>query len=162
MIVADEPPPIPPDGVLETPIEGGVDLQFLSNPANLGRARKAVEKFCETTTLDQPARDEIGLVVNEAVANVMRHAYDNAPDKPIEVKVYRHEGGIRLTIRDWGNGANPANHPEKPHDPLVPGGLGLICLKRLTDGIQFTPQPEGMLLEIIRTSIGSKAAGVEH
>jgi anti-sigma regulatory factor (Ser/Thr protein kinase) len=161
MIVPDEPPPIPPDGVLETAIENGVQLQFLSNPANLSRARKAVERFCETTALDQPARDEIGLVVNEALANVIRHAYGNAPDRPIEMKIEHYEDGIHLVIRDWGNGVNPANRPHEPHDPLVPGGLGLICLKKLTDGVQFKPQPDGMLLELIRTSNGSKAAKVD-
>jgi serine/threonine-protein kinase RsbW len=162
IIVADDPPPIPPDGVLETPVDDGVKLQFLSNPANLARARKAVEKFCESTELDAPARDEIGLVVNEALANVIRHAYSNQQDKPIEVIALRHETGVRLSIRDWGNGYNPATQPEKQRDPMTPGGLGLICLKRLTDGVQFLPQPEGMLLEIVRTANGSKAAGVEH
>ena len=162
MIVPDEPPPVPPDGVLETPIEHGVDLRFLSNTANLSRARKAVERFCETTSLDQPARDEIGLVVNEALANVIRHAYGNAQDKPIEMKIEHREGGIKMAIRDWGNGVNPADRPRQAHDPMVPGGLGLICLKKLMDGYQFTPQPDGMLLELTRTSSGSKAAKVEH
>jgi anti-sigma regulatory factor (Ser/Thr protein kinase) len=161
IIVPDEPPPIPPDGVVETPIPDGVDLRFLSNTANLSRARKAVEKFCETTALDQAARDEIGLVVNEALANVMRHAYGSASDRPIEMKIQHHEAGVKMSIRDWGNGVNPATRLQKPHDPLVPGGLGLICLKKLMDDVQFNPQPEGMLLELVRTSNGSKAMKVD-
>jgi serine/threonine-protein kinase RsbW len=161
MIVPDEPPPVPPDGVMETPIPDGVDLRFLSSTANLSRARKAVEKFCETTVLDQAARDEIGLVVNEALANVIRHAYSNASDQTIEMKIQHHEDGIKLSIRDWGNGVNPATRPPKPHDPMVPGGLGLICLKKLMDGVQFHPQSEGMLLELVRTSNGSKAARID-
>jgi anti-sigma regulatory factor (Ser/Thr protein kinase) len=162
MIIHDDPPPIPPDGVAESQVEDGLSLRFLSNTSNLGRARRAVEKFCETTGLDQPARDEIGLVINEAVANVMRHAYDNAPDKPIEITLTRIENGVKIKLRDWGNGVNPAHRPETEKDPLVPGGLGLICLKRLMDGVQFTPQPDGMLLEMTRTSSGSKAAHVDN
>ncbi len=162
MIVPDGPPPVPPHGVLEIPFDNGMELQFLSDTENLSRARKAVEKFCETTPLDQPARDEIGLVVNEALANVIRHAYENANDRPIEMRIERLGAGIKLSIRDWGNGLNPIEKPTKTHDPLVPGGLGLICLRRLMDALQFTPQPEGMLLEMTRTSPGSKASGVEH
>jgi anti-sigma regulatory factor (Ser/Thr protein kinase) len=158
MIVPDEPPPIPPDGVLETPVGDGVKLKFLSNTANLSRARKAVEKFCEGTPLDPPARDEIGLVVNEALANIIRHAYDNATGKPIEIKLEKFEDGVSLAIRDWGNGIDPTDKPRPVHDPLVPGGLGLICLKKLMDTLAFRPQPDGMLLEMTRTTRGSKAA----
>jgi anti-sigma regulatory factor (Ser/Thr protein kinase) len=161
IIVAEDPPPVPPDGVDESHNGNEVVLRFQSRPANLSRARKAIEKFCETTPLDQPARDEIGLVVNEALANVMRHAYENAHDQPIEMRVEPYHAGICLKIRDWGNGKDPTEGFKKPKDPLVPGGLGLICLQKLTDGIKFTPQHDGMLLELIRTTPGSKAAAVD-
>jgi anti-sigma regulatory factor (Ser/Thr protein kinase) len=161
MIAPEDPPPVPPDGVAETPNGDGVILMFQSSTANLSRARKAVEKFCEKTKLDQHARDEIGLVVNEALANVIRHAYDNAGDKPIEMKMEPYHGGICLQIRDWGNGKDPSEGFHQPKDPLVPGGLGLICLKKLMDGIKFTTQSDGMLLEMIRTTAGSKAKLVD-
>ena len=35
-------------------------------------------------------------------------------------------------------------------------------MKRLMDGSKFTPQHTGMLLEMMRTSSGSKAAKVDH
>jgi serine/threonine-protein kinase RsbW len=161
IMVADEAPPVPPDGVDQT-LEGDtIVLRFQSSTANLSRARKAVEKFCETTQLDQHARDEIGLVVNEALANVMRHAYGNAADQPIEMRMEPYHGGVCLQIRDWGNGKDPTEGFKHTKDPLVPGGLGLICLKKLTDGIKFTPQADGMLLEMIRTTAGSRAAAVD-
>ena len=94
IIVPDEPPPVPPDGVIQTPEGDGVMMRFLSSTVNLSRVRKAIEQFCETTQLDQPARDEIGLVVNEALANVIRHAYSNAQDKPIELHVLRDLRGV--------------------------------------------------------------------
>lgn len=161
MIVADDPPPVPPDGVAETRSGDAVLLRFQSSTANLSRARKAVEKFCENTELDQPARDEIGLVVNEALANVIRHAYSGANDQPIELRLEPYHGGVCLQIRDWGNGRDPSEGFKQRHDPLVPGGLGLICLKKLMDGIKFTPQTDGMLLEMIRTSPGSRAKLVD-
>jgi anti-sigma regulatory factor (Ser/Thr protein kinase) len=164
MIVPDEPPPVPPDGVAETPHGDGVIMRFQSSTANLSRVRKSIERFCETTQLDQPARDEIGLVVNEALANVIRHAYSNAQDKPIELLAERHHGGVRFHIRDWGNGEDPTHHHRTDRDPLVPGGLGLICMKRLMDEAKFIPQPHGhgMVLEMIRTTNGSLAAKVDH
>jgi serine/threonine-protein kinase RsbW len=161
MITPEDPPPVPPDGISETTAGDTVVLRFQSSPANLSRARKAVEKFCEKTQLNQPARDEIGLVVNEALANVIRHAYDNSNDKPIEMRLEPYHGGLALQIRDWGNGKDPSGGFDQPKDPMIPGGLGLICLKKLTDGLKFTQQSDGMLLEIIRTTGESKAASVD-
>ena len=57
---------------------------------------------------------------------------------------------LRITIRDWGNGVNPATLPAKPHDPLKPGGVGLVCLSRLMDDVIFAPQKDGMLLTMVK------------
>jgi len=135
-----------------------LDLRFDSNPANLAVVRKSIEQFCETAGLDAPAREEVGLVVNEALANVIRHAYHGAKDKPIQVKVDREARGVRISIRDWGNGVDPSRMDVPEHDPLVPGGLGLLCLRRLMDDVAYNPQPDGMRLDMTRTTSGSKMA----
>lgn len=160
MIVTDDPPPVPPNGVEEIKSGDGIILRFQSSTSNLSRVRKAIEAFCERTRLDTPARDEVGLVVNEALANVIRHAYENQQDKPIELRAEPFDTGLKLRIRDWGNGVDPTGKPRPEHDPLVPGGLGLICMKHLMDEMRFVPEPDGMLLEMTRTTPGSKAAGV--
>lgn len=139
-----------------------LELSFKSDPANLATARKSVERFCGQCGLDIPACEEMGLVVNEALANVIRHAYDGATDRPVVVSAEPVTGGVQIGIRDWGNGQDPSKSPTKPPDPLTPGGLGLICLKRLTDGARYEPQPDGMKLVLLRTSSGSKAASVHE
>lgn len=106
--------------------------------------------------LDTPACEEVGLVLNEALANVIRHAYNGATDKPIEIAARRQKDGVTITMRDWGNGVDPSSIPRPEHDPLTPGGLGLICLRRLMDHVAYIPQPDGMLLTMTRTTPGSK------
>jgi serine/threonine-protein kinase RsbW len=161
MLVTDDPPAVPPEGVDQIEVEKGIVLRFVSSPANLSRVRKAIEKFSERTQLDAQARDEVGLVVNEALANVIRHAYRSEKDKPIELKAEIFQGGLKVQIRDWGTGVDPTHRPRPTHDPLVPGGLGLMCMKHLMDDMQFIPQTDGMLLEMSRTTPGSKAASFE-
>ncbi len=131
-------------GCRTTVTAGHLTCAFPSHPAHLAAVRRAVEAFCRDTPLDEPARDELGLVVNEAMANVMRHAYAGATDRPVEVTADRVAGGVRLAIRDWGTAGipKPTDNPAAA-DPLLPGGLGLICLQRLTDGATFEPQPDG-------------------
>ena len=125
-------------------------LIISSDPANLAGAQRAVEDLALAGGFDPGACGEIALVVNEALANIMRHAYAGKTDRPIELAAELDGDEIHIRIRDWGNGVNPESLPRRPHDPLKPGGLGLICLRSMMDRTVFTPQPDGMLLEMTR------------
>jgi len=106
---------------------------------------RAIEQFCADVGFDAKAAGEVGLVVNEAVANIIRHAYRGAAGKPIVVDADFADSTVRIRLRDWGSGEDPSLRPEKT-DPLTPGGLGLVCMRRLMDELKFEPQKDGMLL----------------
>ena len=129
-----------------TATPGRVDVTISSDPANIAAVRRAIEDVAVGIGLDEAAVGDVGLCVNEALANVMRHAYAGAKDKPIEIHAGCEDGGLRVTIRDWGNGVNPASLPPKSYNPYEPGGLGLICLQRMMTRAAYVPQPDGMLL----------------
>src|SRR6266550_2143544 len=88
---------------------GELELNIKSDPANLASVRLAVEAMCRDGGFDTTAVDEIGLCVNEALANVIRHAYKGAIDRPIEIRATCRDGEAVVQIRDWGNGMNPAD-----------------------------------------------------
>lgn len=129
-----------------------VELKIDSHPANLASTRRAIEAFGGGCGFDKSAIEDIGLCVNEALANVIRHAYDGATDKPIVVSAVCNPDSMTITIRDWGTGVEPPkNLPSKKCDPLTPGGIGLICLQQMMDEVVFAPQPGGgMLLTMTR------------
>jgi serine/threonine-protein kinase RsbW len=132
-----------------------IELRLESNPARVAEARRAVERFAAGFGFPDALQADIGLCVNEALANVIRHAYGGKPGRPILIGAEFDSHNVqtpvlRITIRDWGNGENPACMPSQPRDPLVPGGVGMICLRSLMDEITFTPQPDGMLLTMVK------------
>ena len=129
-----------------------LELKIKSDPANLRTARIAVERFCVSAGLDEKACGEVGLCVNEALANVIRHAYDGASDRPILIQAESSPTSVQVNLRDWGRPFNADQRQPAPQekDPLQPGGLGLICLKRLMDEIVYTPQQEGTLLKMVK------------
>lgn len=127
-----------------------IELNITSDPANLGPVRHAVETFCLNCGFDAPSAGDIGLCVNEALANITRHAYDGAIDQPIHIVAQCQADELSIAIRDWGNGESPAVLPDLPHDPLQPGGIGLICLRQLMNQTVFAPQENGMLLTLTR------------
>lgn len=128
----------------------GFEFRCAGDTASLADARTSVEKFAADCGFNEKAIADVGLCVNEAMANVIRHAYSGHPQKPIVLTGEFKDRQLRLRIRDWGSGVNPEKLPTKPRDPLRPGGLGLICLKSLMDEARFYPQAQGMLLELVK------------
>lgn len=126
-----------------------VELTIESHPSQIASVRRALEAFAQTCLMDEDACNEIGLCVNEALANVIRHAYQGEAGKPIVVVVECLGHGMQITIRDWGNGHTP-QMPEAPRDPMHVGGVGMYCLNQLMDQVRFDAQPDGMVLTMMR------------
>jgi len=130
-------------------------LNVSSDPANLATVRKAIEAFASSNGFDERAVAEIGLCVNEAMANVIRHAYRGRHDRPVQVTAGMDDAAapgesIVITLRDWGSGIDPSCMPQRPRNPLQPGGIGLICLRQWMDEIDYAPQPDGGVLATMK------------
>ncbi|HEX8325167.1 MAG TPA: ATP-binding protein [Tepidisphaeraceae bacterium] len=132
-----------------------LNLNLTSDPAEIAGARHAVERFAADSGFHADAVADLGLCVNEALANIIRHAYQGARGRPIELRAEVTEGDAIITLRDWGNGRVPdvcdASLPD-PAQPATfrPGGLGLPCMKKLLDSLSFEPQPDGMRLRMTK------------
>lgn len=131
-------------------------LRITSDAAEVARVRRDIERFARGAGFDEATAGQIGLVVNEALANVIVHAYGGAIGRPVEVGAEMKGRTLSITIRDWGNGVDPSDLlRSKQPNPDEPGGLGLICLREMMDTVRFTPQPDGMLLVMTK-------AGASH
>ncbi len=128
-----------------------LETQVLSDPANLAGVRKEIEAFCAECGFDETSGNEMGLCVNEAMANVMRHAYRGAMDRPVQVVAEFEDPSMRITVRDWGERFDTTMLPkDAPRDLMKPGGVGMICLRQLMDDITFTPMDQGTQLTMTR------------
>lgn len=127
-------------------------LKVTSDPANLAQVRKAIERFAAGHGFDERSVAEIGLCVNEAMANIIRHAYRGRYDRPIHIAAAMDEHGraMIITLRDWGIGVDPSGLPCCERDPLQPGGVGLICLRQWMDEIAYAPQADGGVLTTMK------------
>src|SRR4051794_27154251 len=161
--MSDGPTPSSPQqsfGVPKPP--SPLQLHATSDTANVAAVRKAVEAYSVSAGFDEAAAGQIGLVVNEAIANITRHAYQGQSGRPIELTAEplsdgRHGMSMRLRLRDWGSGANPETCATRGYVVGQPGGLGLVCLRGLMDEVEFTPQPDGgMLLTMVKRKVGEE------
>jgi anti-sigma regulatory factor (Ser/Thr protein kinase) len=128
-----------------------IELKVTSDTANLAPVRKQVEQFAQDAGFPQDASDSVGLALNEAMANVIRHGYDGAKDKPIIITAEADADALHLTIRDWAKPFDPPVIPTPSPDNLKPGGLGVMCMRHLMDDVKFQRLSDGMLLTMVKS-----------
>jgi anti-sigma regulatory factor (Ser/Thr protein kinase) len=128
-----------------------IEIRIQSDPAAIAAVRHAAESFAAQRGLDDKAVADIGLAVNEALANIIRHAYHDQHDRPIVIRMNFSKDTFTVDFRDWGTGVNPASLSPKPPNPHKPGGLGLVCLRTCMDSLVYHPQPDGMLMQMTKT-----------
>jgi anti-sigma regulatory factor (Ser/Thr protein kinase) len=140
-----------------------VSKRFDSSPEHVEPIRLECEAMAREQGFTEREVGEIGLCVNEAIANIIEHAYAEQPGRPIEFEAWADGGEFRAKIRDWGNGVDPTKLPRKEKDPYEPGGLGLICMREMMDSAEYAPQPDGgMLLTLAKKVKSEKQGGNAH
>ena len=140
----------------DSPPERPIRLTIFSSPAHLAVVRGAVEGLCRSIGFDDECITHVVMSVDEALSNVIRHAYAGAEGEPIEIDLDWTEAqpGVRICIRDRGRTAGPdALVPRGPggEGELTPGGLGLHIMKECMDCIEYRPgEGGGTVLTMIK------------
>jgi len=121
-------------------------LELLSDPTYLKACRAFVRKFCQKTL--SPAPDEefvsrLELAVNEAVANVMEHAYAGRPDQPIQLTGEGFSDHIIFQIRHQGAPFDPRSAPAPAFDGSKDSGFGLFIIAQSVDDVSYAVDEYG-------------------
>ncbi|MGC9361138.1 MAG: ATP-binding protein [Anaerolineae bacterium] len=100
-----------------------------------------VHHFCEPLTgFGEDDRYNLELAVDEAVANVIEHAYTAempAETRRVEVTLKADGTGVTVKVRDWGKSFNPGAVPTPDLDQAQEHGYGLFLMRSLVDGLEF-------------------------
>ena len=123
-----------------------IKLQMESNPEALCLVRAAIQRATETLHFQESDSRAIVLSVDEAITNVIRHAYKGQPGLLIEVTCRRlrrekngaKRGGIEILLQDSGVPVNPAKLKGRALEEIRPGGLGLHFIRQSMDEVEFT------------------------
>lgn len=120
-------------------------LELRSHPEFLCVIRGALEPLMEKLGFSPEHCRSIVRAVDEAVSNIMRHAYRGRLDQPIEVCCNRlqqganseSEKGVEIIILDCGPAVDPTKLQARPLDEVRPGGLGLHIIRRSMDAVEY-------------------------
>jgi serine/threonine-protein kinase RsbW len=115
-------------------------MRLCADIEDVATIRQFVVQTSRDLAVDEKIIPDLELVADELCSNVINHGYDGQPGW-IEITVRPIENGLQLTIRDWGQGFDPAAVPvpdlTAPLEKRALGGLGLFLVRRLMDDVQF-------------------------
>ena len=118
-----------------------IKLSIRSTPDHLPIVRGAVERLCQDLGFGEDCTARIVLSIDEALANVIRHAYDGARDQPIEIELSvlgpPPAQGLQVCIRDHGRSVDPSSIKSRDLDDVRPGGLGVHIMTSCMDCLDF-------------------------
>jgi anti-sigma regulatory factor (Ser/Thr protein kinase) len=111
-----------------------LDVDLPAEPRSVSRARRAVLSALRGVAVD---RDAVGVVVSEAVTNVVLHAYrDSARPGRVHVSASLDDHGVAVAVEDDGVGMRP-----RADSPGV--GLGLPLMGDLADRLEVCGRGPG-------------------
>jgi len=124
-----------------------VKMRIFSLPCSLPVVRAALEQLCRMAGFSNASIGGIVASVDEAMANIIKHAYKGAKDKNIDIELLPFQqadgAGVRITLRDYGPGVDPAQIKPRDLEDVVPGGLGVHIMRQNMDSIEYQPADGG-------------------
>ena len=126
----------------------GENLTILSDPANLAQVRVAVETKGKQAGFDKKNCDAMALAVDEALTNVIKHAYGGARDKKIEISIEElnetnNYQGLMIRIRDFGKTVDASKIKGRELTDIRPGGLGVHIMRQVMNEVIYERPPGG-------------------
>ncbi|HIJ37720.1 MAG TPA: SpoIIE family protein phosphatase [Rhodospirillaceae bacterium] len=116
--------------------------RFKASPEGLCELRQRVEAAAGAAGCSAESAAEVVLAVDEAVQNILRHAYHGEGDVYLEIRVVAEEG-LEIQLIDFAAPVDVSQIGPRPIDKLRPGGLGTHFIRTIMDQVCFLPAPEG-------------------
>lgn len=112
--------------------------------------RKELRHILGEEGWEKKATDEILLAVDEALTNVIRHAYQGKPGKMM-VSISTTDDKIEIVLEDQGRKFDPTQVPTPELPCHKPGGLGVHFIRAIMDQMIYDVQnPTGNRLRLIK------------
>lgn len=123
-------------------VEGdGLRLTLPNDREAFGAARVVVLDFLAAHATGEQALFAVELVLEEALMNVISHAFTDAARHDIDLRVQIEPETIAMHFEDDGIAFDPLQAAEptlpKSIDEAVPGGLGLMLVRKFSRSVAY-------------------------
>ena len=121
--------------------DNALTLTLVNHASEIERACALVERFVEHRNLSPEVAYVVSLTLDEVVANVIRHGYDDGAEHAIRIHVDLDGDLLTVRVEDDGREFNPLLAPvpdfDLPLEERPVGGLGIHIMRTLMDDIEY-------------------------
>lgn len=118
-------------------------VQIPARPERLRELRSVVADAARGAGCSAQLTEHLMLAVDEAGANVIRHAYCGACDQRIELQIEQLGSELIFKLRDDAEPVEPGRLQPKPRRRRQPGGLGLHFIASIMDHWELKRPADG-------------------
>ncbi|HKJ34257.1 MAG TPA: ATP-binding protein [Balneolales bacterium] len=125
------------------------ELTISSEMESLEKLIDFTRNFKHWAQLDKGKRDDIMLILTEAVTNAIVHGNNNDPEKDVKIQAKFTDGKITFIIEDEGNGFNPDQvpNPLDSENLLKTGGRGIYLMNYYADFVHYSDKGNKVTIE---------------
>jgi anti-sigma regulatory factor (Ser/Thr protein kinase) len=120
-----------------------IKFSMPSDPRYLCAVRGAIGPLAAVIGWDESECRRIVLAVDEALANVIRHAYHQRADGLMELECREIPDGLEIRLLDNGDAPDRSKICAREVGGNQPGGLGTHIIKEVMDEFSYEESPEG-------------------
>ena len=120
-------------------------MELRSNPEMLCVVRNALGQLTQEFGFPEQECRAVVLAVDEALTNIIRHAYQGKEDQPIEASFWRIQAArdgargtaLEIVLEDRGVAVEREKLCGRELEDVRPGGLGLHFMRECMDTVEF-------------------------
>lgn len=139
-------------------------MELRSNPETLCIVRNALGQLAQTLGFSETDCRAVVLAVDEALTNIIRHAYQGKPEQPIEVSFRRIQAArdgvlkpaLEIVLEDQGAAVDAKKLCARALDEVRPGGLGLHFMRESMDAVEFRRRWHRNQLRMVKLLYGAE------
>ena len=120
---------------------------------SLRAIRSFVEDACSQAGLDDSARYDIKLAVDEACTNIVQHGYAGLDPGSMIVSLQYGTHKLVVRISDFGHPFEPSEPPKPDPETALSGklgGIGLYFIYRSVDSVSYEATESGNTLTLVK------------
>jgi serine/threonine-protein kinase RsbW len=138
------------------------ELTFTSDPRKFRGVRHWLAGLARKHGFGERDVRELTVAVNEACANIHKHAYHGRTDGRIDLEVEIEHSIMRLSVQDYGTKFDIAGY--RPPDLSAPAehGYGLLLMTKLMDHVQWFQMEEGTRVVMVKGSAPREPRNTEQ
>jgi anti-sigma regulatory factor (Ser/Thr protein kinase) len=132
-----------PSESIPAPLPMCVTFVMSSQPRYLPVVRAAVGQLAAMVGWNESDSRAITLAVDEALSNVIRHAYHSRADGRVELQCHVAGDELEFRIRDTGDAPDLARICARDVGCDKIGGLGTHIIRDVMDSVSYRAAPDG-------------------